>query len=251
MAGYEIVGPTRRVLVDPFLTGNPLAPCNHEEIERPDLILVSHAAYDHYGDTAAIALRTGAPVVCGADVARLLSDAGVPESQLRRTIWGVVVEVAGMVVRPVECHHWSWSTLPDRTTVTGAPLAFIFETEPGVRLYHYGDTSIFDMTLIGRLYTPTVGLIGCTVAAELTANDGGAGRIVSGELSPSEAAAVVEMLGLRVAVASHYLAINDDVREFLEQVEQLGGTGPRVAVAPLVGDVIVTDGTTAEVAVRV
>jgi L-ascorbate metabolism protein UlaG (beta-lactamase superfamily) len=251
MAGYEIVGPSHRVLVDPFLTGNPLAPCTHQDIDRPDLILVSHAAYDHFGDTAAIALRTGAPVVCGADVARILSERGVPETQLRRTIWGVVVEVAGMMVRPVECHHWSWSTLADGTPVTGAPLAFIFETEPGVRIYHYGDTSIFDMSLIGRLYTPTVGLIGCTVAAELTANDGGAGRVVSGELSPSEAAAVVEMLGIRVAFASHYLAINDDVREFLEHVEQLGGPVPVAALAPLVGDVIVTDGTTASVEVRV
>jgi len=251
VAGYEIVSASHRVLVDPFLTGNPLAPCSHEELETPDLILVSHAAYDHLGDTAAIALRTEAPVVCGADVARMLTEAGVPDSQIRRTIWGVVVEVGGLIVRPVECHHWSSGMLANGTSVTGVPLAFIFETEPGVRIYHYGDTSIFDMNMIGRLYTPSVGLIGCTVPAELTVNDGGAGRVVSGELSPSEAASVVEMLGLRVAIASHYLALNDDVREFTEHVERLGGVGRPVALAPLVGDIVVTDGTVAEVQVAV
>ena len=42
----------------------------------------------------------------------------------------------------------------------GNPIAFMVETEPGVRIYHYGDTSVFDMRLIGELYRPTVGLHG-------------------------------------------------------------------------------------------
>jgi L-ascorbate metabolism protein UlaG (beta-lactamase superfamily) len=249
VAGYEVVGPRFRLLIDPFLTGNPLAPCGPEELETPDLILVSHASYDHLGDTAAIALRTGAPVVCGADVARLLADQGLPTTQIRATVWGVVVEVGGAVVRPVECHHWSSGVLRDGTPVTGVPLAFIVETEPGVRLYHYGDTSIFDMRLIGELYRPTVGLIGCTVPPELTSDDGQAGRVLTGELTPDEAVRVVEMLDVRVAVACHYLAPNAEVHEFVALVEGLAGGTPRTALAPLVGQTFVTDGREARIEV--
>jgi len=246
VAGYEIECPAGRILMDPFLTGNPLAPCTFEELEAPDLILVSHAAWDHMGDAAAIALRTGAPVVCGADVGAILMDQGVPASQIRRTIWGVVVEVAGFQVRPIECHHWSSGTFRDGTIVTGVPLAFLVETEPGVRIYHYGDTAIFDMSLIGELYQPTVGLIGCTVAGELIVDDGGAGRVISGELTPSEAAKVVEMLNLNVAVASHYLGINDEVEEFISLVSTKTTAIP---LAPKVGESFVTDGRRADIEV--
>ena len=123
-AGYEIVGPTHRILIDPFLSQNPLAPCSPDDLEPPDAILVSHAAFDHYGDTAAIALRTGAPVVCDAAVRAMLLDAGVPGDQVTATTWGIVVEVAGLVVRPVECHHWSSGTLSDGRQVVGNPIAF-------------------------------------------------------------------------------------------------------------------------------
>ena len=73
-----------------------------------------------------------------------------------------------MIVRPVECHHWSLGTLSDGRQVVGNPIAFIVETEPGVRIYHYGDSCIFDMRLIGELYRPTVGLLGCTLPRELS-----------------------------------------------------------------------------------
>jgi len=241
-AGFEIAGPTHRILVDPFLTGNPAAPVEPDEIETPDVILVTHAAFDHIGDTAAIARRTGAPVVCGGDVRILLMDQGVPGNQIQATVWGILVEVAGLVVRPVECHHWSMSQLSSGETISGTPLAFIVETEPGVRVYHYGDSSIFDMRLIGELYEPTVAILGCTQPREILHLVPGPGKILTGELSPDEAARVAEMLGVRVAVACHYLEPNEDVDEFLELVPKYDTTGGRRAVAPAVGETITIDG---------
>ena len=82
-AGYEIVGPDARIVVDPFLSANPAAPIGPDDVETPDVILVSHAAFDHFGDAAAIALRTGAPIVCDAASRELLIDAGVPGTQVR------------------------------------------------------------------------------------------------------------------------------------------------------------------------
>ena len=42
------------VLVDPWLEGNPKAPANAEP-ERLDLILVTHAHFDHLADAARLA----------------------------------------------------------------------------------------------------------------------------------------------------------------------------------------------------
>jgi L-ascorbate metabolism protein UlaG (beta-lactamase superfamily) len=240
-AAFEIVGPTHRILIDPFLSENPKAPLTPDELETPDVILVSHAAFDHYGDTAAIAARTGAPVLCDAAVRAMLLDEGIPSEQVQATTWGIVTEMAGLVVRPVECHHWSSGTLSDGTSVVGNPMAFIVETEPGVRIYHYGDTCVFDMRLIGELYRPTVGLLGCTVPRELLVRVPGPGRFLTGEMDADEAARTAEMLGVRIAVACHYLEIDAEARRFVELVPKYDSTGVREAVAPEVGDTLVVD----------
>jgi L-ascorbate metabolism protein UlaG (beta-lactamase superfamily) len=250
VAGYEIEGPEHRILIDPYLTGNPSAPVTPETIDRPDVILVSHAAFDHLGDTASIAARTGAPVVCGADVRTLLLEGGIPSDQVRATVWGIVVKVGGVVVRPVECHHWSLARLSNGTSVAGVPMGFIVETEPGVRIYHYGDTAIFDgLRLIGQLYHPTVGFLGCTQPQLLLQQIEGAGEVLSGELSPREAALAAEFLGLKLAIASHYLDLEDrqgvearEVAEFLTVVKELDTTGTRDAVAPSVGETLTLNG---------
>ncbi|HUG05742.1 MAG TPA: MBL fold metallo-hydrolase [Candidatus Limnocylindria bacterium] len=245
-AGYEIAGPRWRALIDPFLTGNPVAPVGPDDLETPDVILVTHAAYDHVGDTARIARRTGAPIVCGADTRAWLIEQGVPAEQIRATVWGIVVEVGGVVVRPVECHHWSSARLANGNTITGTPLAFIVEPEPGLGVYHFGDTAIFsDLRLIGELYHPAIGLIGCTHPKELVAPVlPGPGRMLTGEMSPREAALAAELLGVRFAVATHYFNERDEeVREFLRLVTEMDTTGKRVGVAPRAGDVLETDGT--------
>jgi L-ascorbate metabolism protein UlaG (beta-lactamase superfamily) len=242
VAGFEVVGPKHRILIDPYLSGNSHAPVRHEDLETPDLILVTHAAYDHLGDAAAIALRTGAPVVCGGDVRCLLMDDGVPAKQIQASIWGVVVRVGNVVVRPVECHHWSMSTRRNGDVLSGTPLAFIFETDPGVNFYHYGDSSYFDMRFIGELYRPSVGLLGCSQSYELVPLEPQAGHELSGELNPDEAARVAEMLGVKVAVACHYSTHNADTKSFLERVPVHDSTGSRQALAPLPGDTFVIDG---------
>ena len=241
-AAYEIVSPTHRILIDPFLSENPSAPVQPDELETPDVVLVSHAAFDHLGDTAAIAKRTGAPVVCDGGVRQLLVDQGVDGNRIQATTWGIVTEVAGLVIRPVECHHWSAGQLSNGGWAMGNPIAFIVETEPGVRVYHYGDTCVFDMRLIGELYKPTVGLLGCTVPRELLDRVPGPGTFLTGEMDADEAARTAEMLGLSIAVACHYLEPDAEVERFLELVPHYDTTGQRKAVAPRVGETLVVDG---------
>jgi L-ascorbate metabolism protein UlaG (beta-lactamase superfamily) len=52
----------QKVLIDPFLTGNPKAAETADQVQA-DLILISHGHGDHVGDAVAIAQRTGATVL--------------------------------------------------------------------------------------------------------------------------------------------------------------------------------------------
>lgn len=251
VAGYEIVGPAWRVLIDPYLTG-PVSAVDPEVLEPPDAILVSHAAFDHLGDTAAIARRTGAPVVCGGEVRAMLMEEGIPAEQMQATTWGIVVEVNGVVVRPVECHHWSQGRLKDGQFVTGVPMGFIVEPEPGIALYHYGDTAIFsDLKLIRDLYRPTVTILGCANPDELLVQAVGAGKMLTGEMSPEEAALAADWLGAPLTIASHYYNVDQpDVQAFLAAVPRHDSSGIRQVVAPALGETLTLDESSGTISVE-
>lgn len=244
---YEVAGPNGRVLFDPYLDGNPAAVVGPDDLETPDVIVASHAAIDHMGDAGRIALRTGATVVCGTDTAALLRQDGVPNEQLRLTTWGIRVRFGNLVVRPVPCAHWSQATTREGQVISGVPMAFVVEFEPGVRVYHFGDSALTqEMGLIGKLHRPTVGLLGCTQPWSLVAPGGG--TVVSGEMSPDEAAYAAELLGVRYAVATHYEKVDDPaVQEFLDSVPRHDTTGLRVPLALMAGQQLVIDGDDYEV----
>ena len=126
-------------------------------------------------------------------------------------------------------------TLSDGTQIAGTPLSFIIETEPGVRIYHFGDTAIFgDMKLIGQLHRPTVALLGCANTAGLP--DPGAGLAATGEMNPDEAARAAEWLGVRYAIATHYIEPGEEANEFRRRVAHHDTTGRRIALAPRAGE---------------
>lgn len=220
----------RVVMMDPFLDANPVSPLKVADLDRVDLILVTHAAFDHLGDAEAIARKTGAPVVCGGEVRAYLVARGVPRAQVRAVVWGLEVDIAGFRLRPVESHHWSQITLPDSSLVSGVPMGFILYTEPEVRIYHHGDTALFsDLKLIGELYQPHVGLIGMTNAPETLARLEGPGQLTTGEMDPREAVLAAQWLGLDVVLPCHYSHPDtDDMRAFLAHLDEARARGERV-----------------------
>ena len=231
VAGYEIITPDgTHILIDPFLDGNPGAPLAAADLEQVDLILVSHAAFDHFGDTEALARRTGAPVICGGEVKAYLAAKGIPEEQVRATTWGIAVEVAGVRVQPVECHHWSQLRMPDGTYVSGVPMGFVVECAPDVRFYHYGDTALFsDLKLIGELYRPSIGCVGIANPVEILDRVSGPGRMLTAEMSPREGALAARWLGLETVLPCHYIdPDNDDVRAFNRCLDEDRARGERV-----------------------
>lgn len=240
-ACYTVTSPAGSVLMDPFLSSSPSAEVGPDDVGDPDAILVSHAAWDHMEDAATVALRTGAPVLCGTDTALSLLESGVPESQIRRSIWGIKVRVGDLLISPVFCAHWSQVTLADGRVVSGVPMAFVVVTEPGISVYHFGDSAITtEMELIGSLHRPTVGLLGVTQPWSLVA--AGGGEVVTGEMSPQEAALAAEMLGVRYAVATHYDdADHPDIKDFIDAVPEHDSSDRRIPLALRPGQTLVID----------
>ncbi len=132
------------VLIDPFLTGNPLAAADAADLEA-DIVLLTHAHGDHVGDTVDIAKRTGATVVTNFECGNWMMDQGV-ENVFQGNPGGTFKNDF-MSVKWTIAHHSS--SFPDGT-YGGEPNGFII-TARGYKLYFAGDTNLFlDMQLIGE-----------------------------------------------------------------------------------------------------
>ena len=133
------------VLVDPFLTGNPKAAASAEEVNA-DAILLTHGHPDHFGDTVAIAQRTGAPVVAIVEIANELSEELGENHRVFDPNLGGTVEFDWGSVRLVPA--WHTSTTPKGTQNTPAGLVIELGDK---RVYHLGDTALFsDLQLVKR-----------------------------------------------------------------------------------------------------
>jgi L-ascorbate metabolism protein UlaG (beta-lactamase superfamily) len=142
-AAFELKHDGTTLLVDPFLTGNPKAAANAEELEA-DAILLTHGHADHIGDTVAIAKRTGATTVAIVEIANELGEDGVGD--VRDPNLGGTVRFDWGSVKLVPA--WHTSTTPKGTVNT--PAGLVIELG-GKTIYHLGDTSLFsDLSLVGR-----------------------------------------------------------------------------------------------------
>ena len=134
-ACFELSDGDTRLLVDPFLTGNPKAAVEASEPE-PTHILLTHGHADHLGDTVDLAKRTGAQVVAIVELANEIGGAGV-ENVVDPNIGGTV-EFPGGWVRLTPAWHTAVS--PDGTPHTPAGLVINLG---GKIVYHLGDTALF------------------------------------------------------------------------------------------------------------
>jgi L-ascorbate metabolism protein UlaG (beta-lactamase superfamily) len=142
-ACFSVKGGGATLLVDPFLTGNPLATVSADEVEA-DYILVSHAHGDHLGDAVDIAQRTGATIVANHEIATYAGNKGLTAHGLH--IGGGWDFPFGRVKLTI-AHHGS--SFPDGS-YGGNPCGFLLTIE-GKNIYHACDTGLFyDMKLIGE-----------------------------------------------------------------------------------------------------
>lgn len=152
-AAFEVTsaGGTR-ILIDPFLSGNPSTPDSLKILKnyKPAAILVSHSHSDHALDAKAIALSSGAMVISAYEWVNTL---GLPAKQAMGGNVGGTFKVGDVTVHLVPAMH---SSDPG-----GRPLGFVLEFADGRTLYHTGDTWLFgDMSLIQEMFHPSIIMLG-------------------------------------------------------------------------------------------
>jgi L-ascorbate metabolism protein UlaG (beta-lactamase superfamily) len=173
-ASVRITTPGGKVIViDPWLRTNPKTPAafkNLEALGKVDVVLVTHAHFDHVADAPDLAKMHKIPMYGPAGMNQTIATLGVlPVEQAPRFGKGGTVELfgtGGVKVTATHAEHsseFAWknpATNKDEVHVGGEPVGYIIELENGFKIYHMGDTGLFgDMKFIGEYYKPDLVLI--------------------------------------------------------------------------------------------
>src|SRR3990172_9933899 len=197
-SAFKLESGGKTILIDPWITENPLSPVTVAEITKADLILITHDHFDHIGDThdavgsiihaadtIAIARNTGAQVVAVFETAgRLLGDGLPPQNIL---FGGFGKDIGG----PTDINGISLVMTPAvHSSQSGVPVGYIIKFPGGATIYHAGDTAIFgDMLLWGTLYPIDLSLL--PIGGHFT-------------MDASQAAKSLRLLTPRKAIPMHY-----------------------------------------------
>jgi len=149
--------PGKTILIDPWIQ-NPANPTGKDDVKtiKADLILVTHAHFDHIGDANDIAKRTKAKLVATGDLVSAIVGGGYPkELSGMDTLgnFGGTIDVLGgeaQITFVPAVHSSAFGNEPGKTSYGGSPGGFVVAIKGGPTLYHTGDTDLFsDMALIG------------------------------------------------------------------------------------------------------
>jgi L-ascorbate metabolism protein UlaG (beta-lactamase superfamily) len=179
----------KRVLVDPWFTGNPKAP-EDPDLGTIDVILLTHGHSDHTADVIRIAREKQPKAVIGMmELLGYFEGKGVENCVGMNK--GGSTEAEGIRVTLTNAFHSSSLEADDGSIVyTGEPAGLIVTLENDFRIYHTGDTCVFgDMALIGELYSPDIMML--PIGDFFT-------------MGPFEAAKAVELVGVRHVIPTHY-----------------------------------------------
>jgi len=135
-----------RLLIDPFLDGNPNSPVTASDVEA-EYILLTHGHGDHFGDTLSIAKRCDSLCICENELATYIASKGLRAHNMH--IGGAHSFDFGKIKLTQALHS---SVTPDKECV-GAATGIIMFVQDKI-IYHMGDTGLFlDLKLIGELHS--------------------------------------------------------------------------------------------------
>ena len=147
------------VLVDPWLTGNPVLPEDQHEAatEGADHILLTHVHFDHVVDVLPLAKKLGAKVVGQYDLMGFWGETeGIETIGFNK---GGTVDLGDLKVSMVKAEHSSTFSTPEGPRTGGSEVGFMIQAE-GKVVYLSGDTDIMaDMEWFGEYYQPDIGIL--------------------------------------------------------------------------------------------
>ena len=147
------------LLVDPWLTGNPMLPelLHDKAVNGATHILVSHGHGDHAGDAVALSKRLSIPVVGIYDLMSWWE--GAHEISTVGFNKGGTVQLGDVAVTMVNAVHSSSIATDNGPVYAGHEAGFMISGE-GKTIYFSGDTDIcVDMQLMQELHTPEIGIL--------------------------------------------------------------------------------------------
>lgn len=166
------------VFIDPFLSGNPVASLQVDDISGAHLVVVTHDHGDHLGDSFALCKKTGATLISFFEIAEAAAAEGITSEKMNV---GGSVTVGGITVDMVPAFH---------TGGLGGTAVGVVVTMDGKKVYHAGDTGLtVEMSLIGEMYQPDIAFLPID------------GRF---NMTPRLAAKAVELLKIPKVVPIHY-----------------------------------------------
>jgi L-ascorbate metabolism protein UlaG (beta-lactamase superfamily) len=149
----------RKLLIDPWVQGNPACPEKDKNLSGVDTMLITHGHADHMQDAVGIALKFKPKVACIYEIALYLGSKGVEDVVGMNK--GGSARLNDIKATMVNAHHSSSIIREDGKIIyAGEPAGFVVEFENGFKIYHAGDTCVFgDMKLIADLYQPDLLLL--------------------------------------------------------------------------------------------
>lgn len=158
-SGFRLEIENAVLLIDPFLSGNPMFPTDQRgaAITGATHILLTHGHGDHVGDAVPIAQETGAEIVCIHELAEIFDTEGVKTLGFGK---GGTVDLGGAKVTMVNaCHSSSLDYKGGLPTSAGSEAGFMIAGE-GHTIYVSGDTDIMaDMDWMGDYHKPDIGIL--------------------------------------------------------------------------------------------
>jgi L-ascorbate metabolism protein UlaG (beta-lactamase superfamily) len=167
---------------------NPACPDDQKDFDQLDLVLITHAHFDHIGDALEICKKHGPQTFAIFETAMWLGSKDVPN--VTGMNLGGTTESEGVRFTMTTAAHSCGITDGDQILYGGVAAGYIIEFPGGLRIYYAGDTTVFsDMEIIGELYQPQI----CFLPI---------GDFYT--MSPREAAFAVDLLDAKVVVPMHF-----------------------------------------------